>query len=478
MTGMKGADGGNDEEARRQRREALQRLSDARRGATGAAPPPSAAPDEEARRGSRWLLLLAAVLCVAVIAAVASRFLPTSHPSGPPSPQPAQITLALTNLGCPQDATWSPDGKLLAVVGHARDAQACRSEGLLNLYDMTTGKLRRQVSLDATILPSARAADASITPTSYVNYSNVIWSPNGQRLAITFVALSDQLPTRAVSGLWVADLATLNARVLTRALGTDLSAATEWFVDGGPLVFPTPSPALSFTWGANSALLLDTILTPTSAPPAPSLGPIGSPSGPNFTIWQPGQAALVITPPDASTTYIPGAYTFTTDIATWSPDGTLIWDALHFTLRVEPQRHSPPSTQTLRALGLTQAPLLPVRDVGLQAVYDAMNATALDLTDTHSQVAQIAWRPDGRYLAAQPTLFASPPSTDIALRTVRIYDCATGRVVATLIPPTPLAAPGLATSLMRWSPDGTRLLLLDPSLNEAVVWGPSLLPPQ
>ena len=253
----------------------------------------------------------------------------------------------------------------------------------------------------------------------------------------------------------------------------------------GRCPFRHPDPR-SATWGANGALLTDTPLTPFRVPAAPPLGPIGSPSGSTFSIWQPGQAALVLSPLGRYEIHIPGAYTYSTDFATWSPDGKLLWDSLgnpsylnylRGYLRVEPAGHPLPSAQTLRAFGLTQASLLPVRDAGLQAIYDAMKTTAPDNADAGAQTAQLAWRPDGRYVAAQLALFAYPPPTDISLRAVSVYDCATGTVAATLTPPQPKREPGISNAnMLRWSPDGAHLLLLDRSLQEALVWSGSSLP--
>jgi Tol biopolymer transport system component len=87
----------------------------------------------------------------------------------------------------------------------------------------------------------------------------------------------------------------------------------------------------------------------------------------------------------------------------------------------------------------------------------------------------IDWRPDGRALAAYApeNLFAPHP--------LIIYDCATGRQIASLLPPA-VSEPSRATSLigqsimLRWSPDGSRLLLYALALGQVVVWGPAQLP--
>jgi hypothetical protein len=59
---------------------------------------------------------------------------------------------------------------------------------------------------------------------------------------------------------------------------------------------------------------------------------------------------------------------------------------------------------------------------------------------------------------------------------VSLYDCATGRRLATLpLPRAPISLLGVQAAL-RWSPDGSRLLLTSAQWGLAVLWGPDQLP--
>ena len=108
--------------------------------------------------------------------------------------------------------------------------------------------------------------------------------------------------------------------------------------------------------------------------------------------------------------------------------------------------------------------MLPVRDVGLLSVLPAINP--IDPVG-----ASIAWRPDGHVLAA------FTPWNQSGSFPVRLYDCASGRLLATLATPAPASNPLAGQGdLAHWSPDGTRLLIFDPQLGELVIWGPAQLP--
>ena len=94
---------------------------------------------------------------------------------------------------------------------------------------------------------------------------------------------------------------------------------------------------------------------------------------------------------------------------------------------------------------MDQAPLLPTHDASLLRVVD--RATA------------IAWSPNGRLLAAYN-----------AGNIVNLYKCADGRKLAFLHIDTKFAAPTVQAVVMRWSPDGSRLLLSSVSWGLVAIW--------
>ena len=76
----------------------------------------------------------------------------------------------------------------------------------------------------------------------------------------------------------------------------------------------------------------------------------------------------------------------------------------------------------------------------------------------------VAWQPDGHVLAVD----GNTPQHG-----VRLIACATGKTITTLIP---LAKGGVAgqeageANVLRWSPDGARLLLFDTQLGTVTIW--------
>jgi hypothetical protein len=84
----------------------------------------------------------------------------------------------------------------------------------------------------------------------------------------------------------------------------------------------------------------------------------------------------------------------------------------------------------------------------------------------------LAWRPDGRVLAAQLAATYGNPAQHIVI----LYDCATGRQLATLTPPAPSATSQKDPSYLSWSPDGMRLLAFDGVSDEGTLWRSGDLP--
>jgi hypothetical protein len=195
------------------------------------------------------------------------------------------------------------------------------------------------------------------------------------------------------------------------------------------------SPALAYHWGANGTLVPETLLTDTGVPVAPAPGPVGNPIGdPSFTLWQPG-SVNVTAMADSSR-----LYSWSTILAAWSPDGRYLVDGMTLFGLLKPPGRRFPSSYTLILTRMDQVPLLPARDKALLKVVDT--ATAL------------AWSPNGHVLAA-----------DHAGKSVDLYDCRTGDRLASLALHDKGVASSTAAILLRWSPDGSRLLVSN------LVWG-------
>jgi hypothetical protein len=115
--------------------------------------------------------------------------------------------------------------------------------------------------------------------------------------------------------------------------------------------------------------------------------------------------------------------------------------------------------------------IFPVRDAGLQALIASLQSASAPF---FTRLALAAWRPDGALLAAQaePTTAGAPPNP------ITLVDCASGKTLATLRIPSDIRPSNVSgnASQLRWSPDGTHLLLYETSLRALVVWGASALP--
>jgi Anaphase-promoting complex subunit 4 WD40 domain len=381
-----------------------------------------------------------------------------------PAPLPRQDGIA-----CLADAAWSPDNRFIAVLGYQDCPQDSYAAGLVNLYDARSRHLISQLkpgdalvrALNSSLSPSTRQAVEHILADGpagesppVIDYVHVIWSPDGQRLACTF-ALAAQQPS--VYGVVLMSSHGRSAQVVLQRSYAPPAFSAEWGVDRTlSVVFSTSPaalalqplpPALAYHWGANGTLVPETLLSTLSLPAVPPSppGPIGNPDGDaSFTIWQPGLAHVISL---ADTSRVSTMYTWSTDFAAWSPDGRYLVDEIGLTGLLQPPGRLFPSHKALVALGLNQVPLLPLPDGALLRV--VQRATAL------------AWSPDGRVLAAYT-----------AGNIVTLYNCVNGHKLASLLVQTKYPAPAAQAIVMRWSPDGSHLLLSSVAWGLLSIWSP------
>jgi len=204
---------------------------------------------------------------------------------------------------------------------------------------------------------------------------------------------------------------------------------------------PVP-PALSYRWGTAGSLIPLIPLTSNSVPPsATPPGPVGNPTGSaTFTVWQSGFADWMLLEHESS------VYTWSTDFAAWSPDGRYLADGIGLKGLLSQPGFPLPSQQSLMIHHLNQQPLLPAHDIALLRVATLYSA--------------VAWRPDGHVLAAYNSA-----------NSVELYDCATGHRIGVLLPHSKNSFVDGSTVLLRWSPDGSQLLLSSVQWGLVTVWG-------
>jgi hypothetical protein len=410
-----------------------------------------------------------------------------------PSPPPLELRPQQQGLACLVDAAWSPYEQQVALLGYRNFCGEVGTPrpGLVAIYAATSGKLLRQLQPDQFILQALQQyAAQSATPTPAppgslagqqpsILYQRLLWSSNGGRLALVFtVSLSPSIPP--LKGLAALDQNLTSAQVwMMNPAGQDFPAAVEWdtvsglqsLLSGPRQFFPsnlnasfsiTYPPAFSYVWETNGDLTPQGLLPLAGQPPAPP-GQIGDPNDTRtFSIWQAGAAELIINV-DNGPLHTPGVYIWHTAIDAWSPDGRYMITDLGLGARLIGQGLPAASGQTIAALGFEHLPLVGVRDAGLMRVLQALDPW-------HLQASLISWRPDGRVLAAYNLSSHNPAP-------VMLYACATGSELASLQPPARQGAglPG-PTALLRWSPDGSRLLSFSVFAGTVAIWGPAQLP--
>lgn len=461
---------------------------------------------------------------VLVAAAVIAALVGVQHGghSAPRTSTPAAVEIVPRQFGfdCPQGAAWSPDGTRVALLGYELQCPVELTQGeydsgpayapfdsptgqllsvghgtaplkgLLVVFDSATGKQRLRVQPDAAIqqmfpIPSSVVqvyASTNARPQLEIHYTHVVWVPNSSTLAVSFTTfVPDGPPPQDPSSPWRGTavygvvLVGLNGsmRILTHTVSYPGPTPTlEWDLSTGqPVALPPAltspttraslAPALAYAWGPDGALTAEQPVgaSATASIPSSALStPIGAAGGGSrFTIWQPGRLSYTDDMPGT-----PPVATWQPDFAAISPDGRYLLVAASLAGQLDAQ-----GTASLTRDTLT----LPARDAGLRA-FEA----ALDEQHAYGTTSRLAWRPDGRVLAAQPmdTTNSQAPEK----HRVFLYDCQTGAQLAALLPlgSNLSAVEDEEPPLLAWSPDGTRLLLLDPALGTATIWLSASLP--
>jgi WD40 repeat protein len=338
------------------------------------------------------------------------------------------------------DNAWSPDSQYFAVLGNEGSCSCVVHEpGLLNVYNArSTGKALQHLHLDYLLLQSLDERPLSRDRHGLsIEYMHVLWSPDGKRLAVTFV---DTEQPSLFFGLLLMDMKGQHAQVLLQPRTTSIHLDDEWdVVRGVPVLLPPPPPALFYRWGTEGHLIPQASLSSKTMPPAPPTGPVGSPDGgQTFTIWQPGLAS----PLHLNNGLV--VFRFNTTFAAWSPDGRYIVEGLG--LQNVTEQHGATALFPLMSSYRTgDTPLLSISGETISRAVSSMTA--------------VAWSPDGRILAAYAV--GKP---------VTLYDAATGRRLLSLPPPPRQVFLQGIVGILRWSPDSSALLLSGEQWGAVALW--------
>ncbi|HLY31824.1 MAG TPA: hypothetical protein VKQ36_12415 [Ktedonobacterales bacterium] len=476
---------------------------------------------------SRRLAITLVVMLVMVALLAAGSFALAQHSSAPrtssptPTSAPApggalQLHPERAGLTCPVDVAWSPNSRAVALVGYSLCPNTPtlasahrRPQGMLLLYDTTTGgrigSLQPDQMVAQTIKLRLHAINATLGEDAapYIRYQTVQWSPDGRLIAIPFVVDYSRAPrappflpseqarlsaTPTVAGVLLADathLDTQHIRIITAPYHESV-LPLEWnLTTGKPLSTAlTLAPSLVYHWGAHGTLLARAPLSPgaTGAASVGAAGPVGNPDGgASFTLWQPGELAPAYLAQNSGIyTSVPGACFWYSQLAAWSPDGVYLMTPGYVGAQiVDSSLTTPDPAELSAALATTSmgqpASLVP-RDAALLSLCQRMLP---DSSGFAAPAQAIAWRPDGKWLAATPDPYLNNIAAAGAAQSgvITLYASTTGKPVKTLAIPADTQAP--LTNLLseqslwlRWSPDGARLLLLDLYTGTCTVWQP------
>jgi hypothetical protein len=414
-----------------------------------------------------FLLLLVVLLCVshlspfAIIQSYRSAYAPPAHPS--PSGSSLPVAPQRDGITCLRDAIWSPNNQFIAVLGYAQTcSDVAYVPGLVNLYEAQTGKLLRQLHPDVALVHALKAAVASPgEPVARAaqekqgagrgmvfSYMHIIWSPDTQRLACTFRVAA---PSLSLVGVVLMNLDGAHAQVMLARQNPLAPSSTEWDLERSQLstanAFPFP-PALAYQWGPQGTVRPSRVLPPGALPAAPPLSVIGNPDGdPSFTLWQSAVTQVTVVHYSYGFTF----HGWITSFAAWSPDGRYLIDDLSFWGLLDAPEVSSPDARFRKVTDVPRA----LNDPGAVGL---TNHCAALLKAVNTPLA-IAWSPNGRVLADYG-----------AGNGVDLYACPTGHQLTSFSLALQAAAPSADAVALRWSPDGSHLLLASTAYGLASLW--------
>lgn len=436
--------------------------------------------ESHTNRAWRWGLRLGGGIALLGLIAVAAVALIPLIPRPPaPKPKPLDITalqVPAAARSCIVASAWSPDSAQVAIL---RDS-LCVPNGAqpgpsVLIFNGVTGSLVNAFpfnapSFDATIPPGSTGQTSD-----RVDLVNVSWSPDGFQVAIPFIIGPLNAPSPVTLGLALLtvrgpDVGALRISTLTSSTFTPSDplmqsgphTIIEWDTQAAQRTL-TLTPSYAYQWSVNGAL---EPIAPPSAQGAPSSPAGGASASGVFSMWRSGHiwsvnalACAVGGEKPLPHPYI--ALNLTT--LAWSPDGRYI-AGVNVSGRYDPPATPANATPTPRDPGTDctagpppdPLPLAPVHDAGLRSALALVGATGSASMD-------LAWRPDGRRLAA--VTFNTAGSENAIL----LYDCRTGAVLkrytAGQFPINGPPGTGPAKNFNEvftggaWAPNGQRLLI-------------------
>lgn len=432
-------------------------------------------PPEAARANARLLRFSLATLSGAlVIALVLLALLPRAGPTSiaaRATPTPT-IAFGAGSGACLSDAQWSPDSAQVALLVAVSACDINQSDRNDQIWLLTpNGQVTTRISIDHPIQVADQVFAAEATPTPIptppagpasmtIIPRSIRWLGTGQLVVVfNVITLFENGKFGGPSGLLFINPDGTNAHVVIHNLPDAAYAqgtAIIWDLATGAAQVQSLPPAESYHWQGSDTLAADNLLgtAPLAPAPAPGFaGPPGATDGAAFSIWQPGIMQSPLAGVDVWGSYFTAL----------APDGR----TLETDLGIEALLLPGPTIPSASDLATTFAAGLPrvgVRDACLASVL-AANEGPNDVNSPPA-VMQLAWRPDGRYLAVAPGNLAN----------ILIYDCRTGADVQTITPQGVAPAGMFTGSALVWSPDGGLLFAVNPGQSATVVFTALSLP--
>ena len=404
--------------------------------------------------------------------------LASNVPAAPVTIKPSVVILPQNDgFACINDVSWSPDSKYVVLLGNQLECAGSNvMPGILTIHDASSGKRVRSFLLDDLVMQTFHNQYAKIHTRANIYYHSVLWSHDEHHLAILFYAVFFHEPhVPSFDGVMLLNVIGGPPTVFLHQDQNISSSYLVWDIQQGteyisPPVFSVASqnpgftilPSESYRWG-NGGGTNELQAVQHEKGSVSSRKAIGNPAGGNsFTLWQPGQITVTASNGNGITN-LNGVASWNTYFAAWSPDGRYIVDNLVVDGRFNVPGQPPLSHQLLVSLNLDLLPVLPVRDKGLQRVLQMLLANPGSTYPSGVPNASVSWRFDGRALAA----YGASDSYDTS---VYIYRCTDGTQVATLLPSFPGSSVVGGSIILRWSNDGSRVLLFNVASGTVAIW--------
>lgn len=413
-------------------------------------------------RGRRFKTTIVLCACLVAIIAGTAAYVYSRYSS----PQRRTSTTALAivldhsaSLGCASAPAWSPDGRLIAVLGTQQSCAAISNAPddtqALYFFDGATGRLGRILKLEPLLQPlflSTQFYGGCHTFYLSLCYDHIAWSPDGQRLAVLLTNPQPD-PTMASYVLVVveshgASIQLIKGGTFTQPTNSQHVEWALWDLQGKAVQYSQEPDSFNTTsqlvWSRNG-----TLAPGTSEQPA-ATSPVGDPPSGSaaFSPWQPGNIMLA------------GGPLLSSSYWAWSPDGRYLATGL--------------ATQI--GLGDASATPLPGANMGYGTAAPRDEALTAVLSQAQAQPIhgesgfEVAWTPAGDYLAELRCTSAPGRAT------LSIWKTHTGaHVVSTPVTLSQENADCLNLSpAMSWSPGGSQLALVSPTTGGIAVVAPQL----